>query len=36
MSMKNIFRNILAGGVAVLMSVSCDMDLKPTTAIVYD
>ncbi len=36
MSMKNILKNILAGGIAVLMSASCDMDLKPTTAIIYD
>ncbi len=34
--MKNILKNILVGGVAVLMFASCDMDLRPTTAIIYD
>ncbi len=34
--MKNIFRNILAGGVAIALFASCDMNLTPTTAIPYD
>ncbi len=36
MSMKNIFKNILVGGVAVVMMASCDMNLLPTTQIPYD
>ncbi len=36
MKMKNIFKTIMAGGMAVVMFASCDMDLKPTNAIEYD
>ncbi len=36
MNMKNIFKNILVGGVAIAMLASCDMDLVPTDAISYD
>ena len=34
--MKNIFRNILIGGLAVTMVASCDLNLVPTTDIVYE
>ncbi len=34
--MKNILKTIIAGGVAIAMFASCDMDLVPTTAIPYD
>ncbi len=34
--MKNILKNILVGAVAVVMLAACDMNLRPTTAIVYD
>jgi hypothetical protein len=34
--MKNIFRNILLGGLAVTMIASCDLNLVPTTSIVYE
>ncbi len=36
MSMKNIFRNILACGAAIVLLASCDMNLTPTTQIAYD
>ncbi len=36
MNMKNILRNILLGGVAVMLLASCDMDLAPSTQIPYD
>lgn len=36
MNMKNIIRNIFLGGAAAMMLLSCDMDLVPTGAIVYD
>ena len=34
--MKNIFRNILIGGLAVTMIASCDLNLVPSTSIVYE
>ena len=34
--MKNIFRNILIGGLSVAMLASCDLTLTPTTAITYE
>jgi hypothetical protein len=34
--MKNIFKNILIGGLAVTMVASCDLNLIPTTSIVYE
>ena len=34
--MKNIFRNILIGGLAVTMVASCDLNLVPSTSIVYE
>ncbi len=34
--MKNILRNIIVGVVGAVVFTSCDMDLRPTTAIVYD
>lgn len=34
--MKNIFKNILIGGLAVTMFASCDLNLVPTTDIVYE
>jgi hypothetical protein len=34
--MKNIFRNILLGGVALTMFASCNLDLLPSTAIPYE
>lgn len=36
MKMKNIIKNILVGGVAATMLFSCEMNLVPTGAIVYD
>lgn len=36
MKMNNIFRNILVGGMAATMLLSCDLDLVPTTSIVYE
>lgn len=36
MKMNNIIKNILVGGMAATMLVSCDLDLVPTTAIVYE
>lgn len=36
MKMKNIIKNILVGGMAATMLVSCDLNLVPTTAIVYE
>lgn len=36
MKMKNIFRNILVGGMAATMLLSCDLNLVPTTEIVYE
>lgn len=36
MNMKNIIRNIFVGGMTTAMLLSCDMNLVPTTAIVYD
>ena len=36
MTMKNILRNILVGGMAASMLVSCDLDLKPTTEIMIE
>jgi len=36
MKMKNIFRNILVGGMAATMLVSCNLDLVPTTSITYE
>lgn len=36
MKMKNIIKNILVGGIAATMLFSCDMNLVPTGAIVYD
>ncbi len=34
--MKNIFKNILVGGIAVSLLASCDLNLTPTNAIVYE
>jgi len=34
--MKNIIKNIFVGGMAAVMLLSCDLNLVPTTAIVYD
>ncbi len=34
--MKNILRNILIGGLAVTMVASCDLNLVPSTSIVYE
>ena len=34
--MKNILRNILVGGMAATMLMSCDLNLVPTTSIVYE
>ena len=34
--MKNTLRNILLGGLAVTMIASCDLNLVPTTSIVYE
>ena len=34
--MKNTFRNILLGGLAVTMIASCDLNLVPTDSIVYE
>ena len=34
--MKNIFRNILLGGMAVTMIASCDLNMEPSTDIIYD
>ncbi len=34
--MKNILRNIIVGVVGAAVLASCDLDLRPTTAIVYD
>lgn len=34
--MKNTLRNILLGGLVVAMSASCDLNLIPTTSIVYE
>lgn len=34
--MKNIFKNILIGGLAVTMFASCDLNLTPTTSITYE
>ena len=36
MTMKNILRNILVGGMAATMLMSCDLNLVPTTSIVYE
>ena len=34
--MKNILKNILVGGMTLAVVLSCDMDMRPTTAIVFD
>ncbi len=34
--MKNILKNIIAGGLMISALAACDMNLKPTTQIVYD
>lgn len=34
--MKNIFRNIFMGGTVAAMLCACDMELTPTTSIVFD
>ena len=34
--MKNIFRNILLSGVAIIMFASCNLDLMPSTSIPYE
>lgn len=34
--MKNTLRNILLGGMVVAMTASCDLNLVPTTSIVYE
>ena len=36
MTMKNILKNILIGGMTLAVVLSCDMDMRPTTAIVFD
>ena len=36
MTMKNILKNILLGGFTLAVVLSCDLDLKPTTSIVFD
>lgn len=36
MTMKNILKNILVGGMTLAVVLSCDMDMRPTTAIVFD
>lgn len=36
MKMKNIIKNVLVGGMAAAMLVSCDLNLTPTDAIVYE
>lgn len=36
MNKRNIFKSILVGICVLAVSVSCDMDLEPTTAIVFD
>ena len=34
--MKNILKNVFIGGLAFVSVLSCDMDMKPTTSIVFD
>ena len=34
--MKNTLRNILLGGMVVVMAASCDLNLTPTTDITYE
>ena len=36
MKMKNIIKNVLVGGMAATLLVSCDLSMTPTTAIVYE
>lgn len=36
MTMKTILKNIILGGALAVMVASCDLDLRPTTAIVVD